>query len=125
MPDDAEVRGLLALMLLHDARRAARVDGAAATSRSTSRTARSGTKSGSARGSRALERAVRLRRPGNYQLQAAITPPLQAPDAEATDWAQIAELYGALAKLTPVAGGRAQPCGRRRLRRRARTRASS
>jgi RNA polymerase sigma-70 factor (ECF subfamily) len=51
-----------------------------------------------------LERAVRLRRPGNYQLQAAITAlQIQAPDAEATDWAQIAELYGALAQLNPSA----------------------
>jgi predicted RNA polymerase sigma factor len=41
---------------------------------------------------------VRLRRPGEYQLQAAITAlQIQAPDPEATDWAQIAELYGALA----------------------------
>jgi RNA polymerase sigma-70 factor (ECF subfamily) len=43
---------------------------------------------------------VRLRRPGEYQLQAAITAlQIQAPDAENTDWAQIAELYGALARL--------------------------
>jgi RNA polymerase sigma-70 factor, ECF subfamily len=49
-----------------------------------------------------LERAVRLRRPDEYQLQAAITAlQIQAPDAEATDWAQIAELYGALARLNP------------------------
>jgi len=49
-----------------------------------------------------LERAVRLRRPGEYQLQAAITAlQIRAPDAEATDWAQIAELYGALGRLNP------------------------
>jgi RNA polymerase sigma-70 factor (ECF subfamily) len=49
-----------------------------------------------------LERAVRLRRPGEYQLQAAITAlQIQAPDAEATDWAHIAELYGALVRLNP------------------------
>jgi RNA polymerase sigma-70 factor (ECF subfamily) len=49
-----------------------------------------------------LERAIRLRRPGEYQLQAAITAlHIQAPDAETTDWAQIAELYGALARLNP------------------------
>src|SRR5262249_20576674 len=49
-----------------------------------------------------LEHAVRLRRPGEYQLQAAITAlQLEAPDADATDWAQIAELYGALAALNP------------------------
>jgi RNA polymerase sigma-70 factor (ECF subfamily) len=45
---------------------------------------------------------VRLRRPGEYQLQAAITAlQIQAPSAEATDWAQIAELYGALGRLNP------------------------
>jgi RNA polymerase sigma-70 factor (ECF subfamily) len=45
---------------------------------------------------------VRLRRPGEYQLQAAITAlQIQAPDAEDTDWAQIAELYGALGRLNP------------------------
>jgi RNA polymerase sigma-70 factor (ECF subfamily) len=55
-----------------------------------------------AEGLRALERAVRLRRPGQYQLQAAITAlHIQATDAEATDWAQIAELYAALAQLNP------------------------
>jgi RNA polymerase sigma-70 factor, ECF subfamily len=49
-----------------------------------------------------LERAVRLRRPGEYQLQAAITAlQIQAPSDEATDWVQIAELYGALGRLNP------------------------
>jgi RNA polymerase sigma-70 factor, ECF subfamily len=53
-------------------------------------------------GLRTLDRAVRLRRPGQYQLQAAITAlHIEAPDAGATDWSQIAELYGALAKLGP------------------------
>jgi RNA polymerase sigma-70 factor (ECF subfamily) len=47
-----------------------------------------------------LERSVRLRRPGQYQLQAAITA-LQME--EEPDWRQIADLYGALAKLTPTA----------------------
>jgi RNA polymerase sigma-70 factor, ECF subfamily len=49
-----------------------------------------------------LERAVGLRRPGEYQLQAAITAlHVQAPTADSTDWAQIADLYGALARLAP------------------------
>jgi RNA polymerase sigma-70 factor (ECF subfamily) len=43
-----------------------------------------------------------MRRPGEYQLQAAITAlQIQAPDPDATDWGQIAELYGALAALNP------------------------
>jgi len=102
MPDDAEVWGLLALMLLHDARRAARVDQSGrfvaldAQDRSLWDQDRIG------EGLATLERALRLRRPGEYQLQAAITAlQVQAPDPDATDWAQIAELYGALAALNP------------------------
>jgi RNA polymerase sigma-70 factor, ECF subfamily len=102
MPDDAEVWGLLALMLLHDARRAARVDPsgryAALDAQDRSLWDHDRIRDGLVK----LERAVRLRRPGEYQLQAAITAlQIQAPDAEATDWAQIAELYGALAALNP------------------------
>jgi RNA polymerase sigma-70 factor (ECF subfamily) len=102
MPDDAEVWGLLALMLLHDARRAARVDPSgrwvALDAQDRSLWDRDRIREGLAN----LERAVRLRRPGEYQLQAAITAlQIQAPDAETTDWAQIAELYGALARLNP------------------------
>jgi RNA polymerase sigma-70 factor, ECF subfamily len=102
MPDDAEVWGLSALMLLHDARRAARVDPSgryvALDEQDRSLWDQDRIQEGLAK----LERAVRLRRPGQYQLQAAITAlQIQAPDAEATDWAQIAELYGALASLNP------------------------
>jgi RNA polymerase sigma-70 factor, ECF subfamily len=102
MPDDAEVWGLLALMLLHDARRAARVD---ASGRYVALDAqdRSLWDQNRIREGRAmLERAARLRRPGEYQVQAAITAlQVEAPDPEATDWAQIAELYGALGVLNP------------------------
>jgi RNA polymerase sigma-70 factor (ECF subfamily) len=102
MPDDPEVWGLLALMLLHDARRAARVDPSgryvALDAQDRSLWDQDRIREGLAK----LERAVRLRRPGEYQLQAAITAlQIQAPDAEATDWAQIAELYGALGRLNP------------------------
>jgi RNA polymerase sigma-70 factor, ECF subfamily len=102
MPDDAEVWGLLALMLLHDARRAARVDPSgrylALDDQDRSLWDQDRIGEGLAR----LERAVRLRRPGEYQLQAAITAlQIQAPDAEGTDWVQIAELYGALGTLNP------------------------
>jgi RNA polymerase sigma-70 factor, ECF subfamily len=102
MPDDAEVWGLLALMLLHDARRAARVDPSgrwvALDAQDRSLWDQDRIREGLAN----LERAVRLRRPGEYQLQAAITAlQIQAPDADATDWGQIAELYGALARLNP------------------------
>jgi RNA polymerase sigma-70 factor, ECF subfamily len=102
MADDAEVWGLSALMLLHDARRAARVDPSgryvALDAQDRSLWDQDRIRDGLAK----LEHAVRLRRPGEYQLQAAITAlQIQAPDAEATDWAQIAELYGALVRLNP------------------------
>jgi RNA polymerase sigma-70 factor (ECF subfamily) len=102
VPDDAEVWGLSALMLLHDARRAARVDPSgryvALDDQDRSRWDQDRIGEGLAK----LDRAVRLRRPGEYQLQAAITAlQIQAPDAESTDWAQIADLYGALVRLTP------------------------
>jgi RNA polymerase sigma-70 factor, ECF subfamily len=102
MPDEAEVWGLSALMLLHDARRAARVDSSgryvALDDQDRSLWDQGRIREGLAR----LERAVRLRRPGEYQLQAAITAlQVQARDAETTDWVEIAELYGALARLNP------------------------
>jgi RNA polymerase sigma-70 factor, ECF subfamily len=102
MPDDAEALGLLALMLLHDARRAARVDdhgGFVALPEQ----ARSLWDHGRIReGLRTLEQAMRLRRPGAYQLQAAVTAlQVEAPSPEETDWPQIAELYGALARIEP------------------------
>jgi RNA polymerase sigma-70 factor, ECF subfamily len=104
MPDDSEVWGLLSLMLLHDARRSARVDaeGRYVTLDEQDRALWDQAKI--ADGLEALARAVRLRRPGEYQLQAAITAlHVQAPGADSTDWAQIAELYGALATLNPSA----------------------
>ena len=102
MPDDAEVLGLSALMLLHDARRAARVD-ASGRWVALDEQDRSLWDEGRYRGGLArLERAVRLRRPGEYQLQAAITAlQMQGPEAGGPDWAQIADLYGALAMLNP------------------------
>jgi RNA polymerase sigma-70 factor, ECF subfamily len=102
MPDDAEVWGLSALMLMHDARRAARVDSSghyvALDDQDRSLWDHDRIRESLAR----LERAVRLRHPGEYQVQAAITAlQIQAPDAETTDWAQIATLYGALSRLNP------------------------
>jgi RNA polymerase sigma-70 factor (ECF subfamily) len=101
-PDDAEVWGLLALMLLHDARRAARVDPSGRYVALDEQDRTLWDQDRIREGLAKLERAVRLRRPGEYQLQAAITAlQVEAPDAEATDWAQIADLYGALARLNP------------------------
>jgi predicted RNA polymerase sigma factor len=104
MPDDAEVRGLLALMLLHDARREARVDASGAFV-ALDQQDRSLWDAGRAReGVGELDAALRRRRPGPYQLQAAIAAlHVQAPSPEEVDWEQIAQLYGALAQLSPSA----------------------
>jgi RNA polymerase sigma-70 factor, ECF subfamily len=100
MPDDAEALGLLSLMLLHDGRRAARVDPQGRYAALDAQDRSLWDQDRIADGLDILERALSLRQPGEYQLQAAITAlQIEAPDAESTDWAQIAELYGALARL--------------------------
>jgi RNA polymerase sigma-70 factor (ECF subfamily) len=99
MPDDAEVWGLLALMLLHDARRGARVDSEGEYVTLEQQDRALWDEERIADGRAALGRAARLRRPGPYQLQAAITVLHVEPGD--TDWPQIAELYGALAQLSP------------------------
>jgi RNA polymerase sigma-70 factor (ECF subfamily) len=102
MPVDAEAWGLVALMLLHDARRAARVDEHGSYVALQEQDRSLWDRDRIREGLRALERAVRSGRPGQYQLQAAITAlHIQGSYADATDWAQIAELYGALGRLNP------------------------
>jgi RNA polymerase sigma-70 factor (ECF subfamily) len=102
MPDEAEVWGLLALMQLHDARRDARVDGLGRFVALQDQERARWDAAAIDAGLRTLTRGLRLRMPGEYQLQAAITAlHMQADDAEATDWAQIAELYRALGELNP------------------------
>jgi RNA polymerase sigma-70 factor (ECF subfamily) len=98
MPDDAEVWGLSGLMLLHDARRTARVDADGRYVALGDQDRSLWDRDRMAEGLKRLDGAVRLRRPGEYQLQAAITA-LQMEAA--VDWGQIAELYGALGKLNP------------------------
>jgi RNA polymerase sigma-70 factor (ECF subfamily) len=102
MPDDAEVLGLLALMLLTDARRAARVDPTGAYVAFDEQNRSLWNPQRIDEGLRVLDTALRLRRTGTYLLQAAIAAlHLQAGDADDTDWKQIAELYGALAEVSP------------------------
>ena len=96
MPDEPEVHGLLALMLIHHARRAARFRGDELVlledqDRSL------WDQAGIAAGRDALDRAIALRGRGPYVLQAAIAS-LQAQHP--IEWAQIAELYERLAALT-------------------------
>jgi len=98
MPDEAEALGLLALMLLHDARREARTadDGSIVLLADQDRDRWSRPRI--EEGTRVLERALSHRRPGPYQLQAAIAA-LHLEDE--TDWPQIVALYGELERLTP------------------------
>ena len=96
MPDEPEVHGLLAMMLLHDARRAARFDGDdLVLLAEQDRTRWDGAQI--AAGRTALDRALALRGRGPYVLQAAIAS-LHAD--EPRDWAQIAALYGELERRT-------------------------
>jgi RNA polymerase sigma-70 factor (ECF subfamily) len=102
MPDDPEVAGLLALMLLHDARRAARVDEHGELVLLDDQDRSLWDEGRIREGERLLDGAVRRRRPGPYQLQAAIAAlHATAPAPELTDYAQIAELYSELARRTP------------------------
>jgi RNA polymerase sigma-70 factor, ECF subfamily len=103
MPSEPEAGGLLALMLLHDARRSARLD-AAGDLVTLEDQDRSGWDSASiSEGVTVLEAALRQGRPGPYQIQAAIAAcHATAAAAEETDWAQIALLYGRLAEFLPT-----------------------
>jgi RNA polymerase sigma-70 factor (ECF subfamily) len=102
MPDEAEALGILALMLLHDARREARVgprgELVLLEDQDRARWDRDRIKEGSA----LVERALRMRRPGPYQVQAAIAAVHdEAESAPETDWVQIALLYDRLLELDP------------------------
>jgi RNA polymerase sigma-70 factor (ECF subfamily) len=98
MPDEAEAYGLLALMLLHDSRRDARVgaDGTLVLLDEQDRSLWDADEI--AAGRQALDRGLRLRRPGPYQVQAAIAALHTEP---APDWEEITALYERLLQLSP------------------------
>ncbi len=105
LPARAEPMGLLALMLLHDSRREARLDESGdivlLEDQDRTRWGRAQIDEGVA----LVEAALRAggRPPGPYALQAAIAAiHAQAPTAAATDWRQIAALYGLLAQVHPT-----------------------
>jgi RNA polymerase sigma-70 factor (ECF subfamily) len=102
MPEDCEAAGLLALMLMHDARRNARLDGLGdlVTLEDQDRTRWDSGKIAEA--TVILNSAMQRARPGPYQIQAAIVAcHATARDAAGTDWRQIAALYERLADLAP------------------------
>jgi RNA polymerase sigma-70 factor (ECF subfamily) len=103
MPDEPETSGLLALMLLHNARRAARLDGQGDLVTLEDQDRGRWDAAEISEGVAVLEAALRRGRPGPYQVQAAIAAcHATAPTADRTDWAQIAALYTELLKFVPT-----------------------
>jgi RNA polymerase sigma-70 factor, ECF subfamily len=103
MPDEPEVMGLLALMLLVDSRRAARLgpDGALVLLAHQNRGAWNLTLI--AEGQAIVRQCLRRNRPGPYQIQAAINAVhSDAPTAADTDWRQILRLYDQLVLFIPT-----------------------
>ena len=97
LPDEPESLGLLALLLLHDARRSSRVDADGSLVLLEDQDRSIWDHELIDRGIALLERASALSCPGPFQLQAAIAAlHAQAPSVEETDWTQIAALYRAL-----------------------------
>jgi len=103
MPSEPEASGLLALMLLHDARRTARLDTDGELVPLEDQDRSRWDAASVSEGVAVLEDALRRGRPGPYQVQAAIAAcHVTAARAQDTDWAQIAGLYGQLERFLPT-----------------------
>ena len=117
MPDEPEAVGLLALMLLSEARRPARTDDTGAMVRLADQDRTRWDRALIAEGHQLVRACLRRDQPGPFQIQAAIAAVhADAPTAEATDWSQIVALYDQLHALRPspvVALNRAVGVGRR------------
>lgn len=99
---EPEAKGLLALMLLHEARRETRTTPAGELVRLEDQDRSRWNREGIAEGVALVEEALRSGRFGAYSLQAAIAAVhAEAPSADATDWAQIAGLYDVLVRVEP------------------------
>ncbi|HEY8369073.1 MAG TPA: RNA polymerase sigma factor [Thermodesulfobacteriota bacterium] len=102
LPAEREPKGLLALMLLHDARRDARTDDEGAIVLLEDQDRSRWDRAKIAEGAALVERALAGWPPGKYAIQAAIAAlHCEAKSAAETDWPQIAALYGLLASLYP------------------------
>lgn len=102
LPEDPEVMGLLALMLLGEARRATRVSEEGELILLPDQDRSRWNRAQIAEGAELVERALRSRRFGPYTLQAAIAAVhAEASDAASTDWAQIVGLYELLLRMEP------------------------
>jgi len=102
MPDEPEALGLLALMLFHDARSAARVDGDGDLVTLAEQDRTLFDDAAIAEAHQRLDAALRLRRPGPFQVQAAIAA-CHVEEDGGTDWAEIAALYERLFDMAPSA----------------------
>jgi RNA polymerase sigma factor (sigma-70 family) len=102
LPDDADVAGLLALLLLTDARRATRVDGEGRLVLLAAQDRTQWDRGAIAEGEGLLREALRHRPPGRFAVQAAIAAVhATAPNWDATDWAEIVGLYDVLTATWP------------------------
>ena len=103
LPGQPEAMGLLSLLLLTDARRAARTDDLGELVLLEDQDRSQWNRDMIAEGETVLEAALRLGRPGPYQLHAAIAAcHSTVASAQATDWRQIALLYGELIRYEPT-----------------------
>jgi RNA polymerase sigma-70 factor (ECF subfamily) len=103
MPRQPEVLGLLALMLLHDARRPARIGPGGELILLEDQERSRWNREQILQGTDLLERALAMRRAGPYQVQAAIAAVhAEAADAASTDWLQIRALYDTLQTMHPT-----------------------
>jgi RNA polymerase sigma factor (sigma-70 family) len=102
MPREPEVLGLLALLLLHESRAKARFDGWGRLIRLKDQDRTKWDRRLAAEATAHLDRAIALRRAGQYQVQAAIAAlHAEAPSYQETDWRQIRLLYTRLYQLAP------------------------
>lgn len=102
LPGSAEAHGLLALLLLTDARRPARTDADGTPISLEDQDRRRWDRDAIAEGTAVLDHALHQGAPGPFQVQAAVAAlHAEAPSWDATDWPQIAALYGELHRLAP------------------------
>jgi RNA polymerase sigma-70 factor, ECF subfamily len=103
LPEEGEVAGLLALMLLHDSRRMTRTSANGEIALLPEQDRQLWDRTEIAEGAELVERAMRTGRVGAYAVQAAIAAlHAEAPTAAATDWVQIAGLYDVLLRIAPT-----------------------
>jgi RNA polymerase sigma-70 factor, ECF subfamily len=103
LPNEPEAAGLLALLLVHDARRATRTDEAGRLTRLEDQDRSAWDRGAIAQADQLLVAALQARPPGRFALQAAIAAlHAQAPTFEDTDWPQILALYDELLRVWPA-----------------------